>query len=949
LRSFVQGALDEAARAGLEQHLRACPTCREAVTSLGGGQTQVRSPSSPSAPLAHGSAIARYRLLERLGEGGMGVVYSAYDPQLGRNVALKLIRPLGSEGAADELLARFQREGRAIAQLSHPNVIAVHDMGASDGRVFIAMELADGGTLRQWLAMQPRSWREVVALYVAAGDGLCAAHRAGLVHRDFKPENVLLGREGRPRVTDFGLARQVVQQASAASSRLTSSPTQVKSERRITAPGTVMGTLCYMAPEQLLGQDVDARADQFSFCVALWEALHGALPFAPSGAANEWRLLEPKDPATPKWLRRVLERGLQADPRERYPSMEGLLAALRDDPARRLRRRVLLGAGALLLALAGVGAWSLAGRSARLCADASAEAEREWSPARQRALEQAFSQSGRADAPAAFALTRGGLDAWFASWAGMRREACEATRVRGVQSDAMLGLRMACLDRRRAEARALLELLEKPDAELVGNAAQAVRSLAPVRGCAELDVLSAKVAVPTPAERPKVDEAGAAVDRARAFFAAGKYPPGLASAQAAVTAADASGYRPERAAARLLLGRLQEHTGDLKAAEATLLGAVTLAEEAGDDELAARALGQLARLLGARLSRFVEAHAFSALAAAKAQRLGRCDELRAELARSLGLILEAEQHLPEAVEQHRKALSLWQKLEPEGLELAQSLHDLGSALRASGKPQEALVAYEAALAMREAKVGPESDLAAVSRGGLGSVLMSLGRFDEALEIYRRVEATLEKTLGPKHFRVAVALNNVGVVLHEQGQLDKALPYFERALAIREAALGRDNAKVADSATDVATTLTELGRLAEARSRLEQAQAIVEKLPPEHPTQTEYAAGLGRLLLAQGTADKAIAPLEQALKASEDKKGFKGDSSSARARFLLARALWQAGRERPRALALAGAARGFFEQLGAKRFGRDLAEIDAWLASHPAPRDAATAPGARSSK
>src|SRR5581483_9051057 len=217
LAAFLGGTLSTADRAEVERHVETCPACRALVAELlkqersTSGEPNDTLPSSrprSSAPKP-GRAIGRYVLQELIGQGGMGAVYSAYDPVLERKVALKLVRGERHAGGLSEVKERLLREGKSIAQLSHPNIVAVFDMGTSEGEVYVAMELVEGGSLRQWLTSAPRHWREVLERFIAAGQGLAAAHRAGLVHRDFKPENVLVGKDGRVRVTDFGLAASV--------------------------------------------------------------------------------------------------------------------------------------------------------------------------------------------------------------------------------------------------------------------------------------------------------------------------------------------------------------------------------------------------------------------------------------------------------------------------------------------------------------------------------------------------------------------------------------------------------------------------------------------------------------------------------------------------------------------------------------------------------------------
>jgi len=304
--------------------------------------------------------VGRYVLRQHLGAGGMGAVYKAYDPQLDRVLAVKLLH---SEPAdADQLerqSTRFMREAQAMAKLSHHNVVVVHDVGLADGQVFIAMEYVDGMTLRDWLAHVPRDWRQVVDVFIQAGRGLEAAHHKGLVHRDFKPSNVLVGRDGRVRVADFGLARVMLGKdvwASRSESLVPLSPLALDSP--VTAEGAVIGTPAYMAPEQFLGEAVEARTDQYSFCLALHEALFAERPrlINPlSGAVLEARIKGPDFPRlstpAPPWLRDVIARGLGARPQDRHPSMDGLLAALATPP-----RNGSVGVIAVVTALLATGA-----------------------------------------------------------------------------------------------------------------------------------------------------------------------------------------------------------------------------------------------------------------------------------------------------------------------------------------------------------------------------------------------------------------------------------------------------------------------------------------------------------------------------------------------------------------------------------------------------------------
>jgi hypothetical protein len=395
VQALLAGGLVGADRTTAEAHLDTCEECRLVVAAMVkqdaddrtsqtltdpgrvpvpadglGAMTTLAPPGSTvvSRPargtpgtgvLGEGATVGRYRVKAMLGAGGMGVVYRAADPQLGRDLALKLLR---YDRAGDEEERRLAREGQALAKVSHPNVITVHDVGTHDGRVFVAMELVEGGNLRTWLAAQARPLPDVLAVLAAAGRGLAAAHAAGLVHRDFKPDNVLVGTDGRVRVTDFGLARPERAQGPITSGEISlrGLGPEGSIDAVLTRAGALVGSPAYMAPEQLAGGHVDARSDQFGFCVTLYEALYGMRPFA---GTNIFELEEnvmagkvvaaPAGSRVPSALRAIVLRGLAVKPGDRFPSMDHLLAALGRSRARGLR--LVAAAAAALAIAAGVG------------------------------------------------------------------------------------------------------------------------------------------------------------------------------------------------------------------------------------------------------------------------------------------------------------------------------------------------------------------------------------------------------------------------------------------------------------------------------------------------------------------------------------------------------------------------------------------------------------------
>ncbi|WP_224360524.1 protein kinase domain-containing protein [Hyalangium versicolor] len=350
------GRLSLEERQSAAAHIDACPDCRALLAAWGQAISSQGIPATaspheealpqPEKTVEPGSRLGPYLVLYLLGAGGMGVVYAAYDTRLDRRVALKLLRRDRFAGVEQAASARLLGEAKAVARLNHPHVITLYDVGLLDDQVFLAMEFVEGGTLSQWLREKPRTWREVLEVFLPAGQGLAAAHAAGLVHRDFKPDNVLVGQDGRVRVTDFGLARSL----EVAEEPGPRAPPVASPAASVTHTGAAIGTPAYMSPEQLARSKATARSDQFSFCVALHEALFGERPF--DGTSREALRDPPKDSAVPPWLRRVLIRGLSLEPSARHPSMDALLEALEQGPRRERRKRFMLGATVVL----GIGA-----------------------------------------------------------------------------------------------------------------------------------------------------------------------------------------------------------------------------------------------------------------------------------------------------------------------------------------------------------------------------------------------------------------------------------------------------------------------------------------------------------------------------------------------------------------------------------------------------------------
>jgi hypothetical protein len=374
---FLEGTLSRLKMEQVEAHAARCDDCRQLLAELGRNDSQDdQVPTAPMGAEAHlalerGEKVGRFEVLSRIGSGGMGVVFAAYDPGLGRKVALKLLRsPKDSGLPANDAQRRLLREAQAMAQISHPNVIAVYDVGKYKSEVYIAMELVEGETLTRWLRRWPRPWNEILGKFLAAGSALAEAHAGGLAHRDFKPDNVLVGTDERVRVMDFGLARSMFFDGSPADGDTLASSSRSLANmlgHALTRTGAMMGTPRFMAPEQFSGKETDvARSDQFSFCVALYEALYGKHPFEGDTAMGLSReectpRPPPEGSEVPAWLHRALVRGLSFEAKNRFPRMQDLLYAITPPPPRPSRVRLAIAAGVTGLALIGtVSAWVLA-------------------------------------------------------------------------------------------------------------------------------------------------------------------------------------------------------------------------------------------------------------------------------------------------------------------------------------------------------------------------------------------------------------------------------------------------------------------------------------------------------------------------------------------------------------------------------------------------------------
>ncbi len=836
LVGFCRG---ERARAPeVEAHLGECSACLELVALLLGApadSARSRPPAQDAPPLPKGTHLGRFELLEPVGRGGMGEVYAAFDPELTRQVALKRVRRAPHERGSEEANRRLQAEARLMAQLQHPNVVTVYEAGSDGEQLYIAMELVRGLNLAQWLAAQPRGWREVTERFLEAGRGLAAAHRAGILHRDFKPANVLIadGPGGQARVADFGLAGWA--------------EGDVAPEGRWRSGGAsgLRGTLAYLAPERLLGARATAQSDQFSFCVALREALTGEHPFArPTGAARR----------LPAGLDAPLARGLSPRPEQRFEKMEPLLDALQAHLRRGPRRKrvagvLAAGVAVVLLALAGQAGY----RRAR-CASA-ASLSQTWSAAQREALAVRFSAMKQPLGAELWARLQARLDAYAERWRAERMATCRAPSSR---DERPLRLQDACYENRRVALEELVQALTgAPDLE---PALTAVFALPRVETCRDVGLIEAELELPdAPALRATAEALRRALAKGQALYVTGRYDEAASTLDEARAAADAAGLKSLQGAARMWRGEVERERGKLEKARGLYREAILLAEERRDPMLGTRSYASLA-FVELALARTKEAHEALEHAWALLRGVGASAELEADLLTLQGDLLMQQEKLPQALEAQRRALRLREEqLGADHLSMPQSLESVGVLLAMDDKPEEALPYFERAVALRERQLGRHHSFFAASLSNLALTQAALGKEAEAIPLLEEALATVEPAPGAAPtLDVGKYALNLGCRYAVLEQPARAIPAFERALAVLTEHLGPEHPTVALAHTNLGLARSMNGEPEEAERHLRRALALAEaKDGPDHPSTLLAAHNLAGVLRERGLTAEAL--------------------------------------------------------------------------------------------
>jgi tetratricopeptide (TPR) repeat protein len=906
------------------------------VTATIGELTPIARDAPPHPELTRGDTVDRYVVLDRIGAGGMGVVYAAYDPKLDRRVALKLLRSKkgGSAGRA-----RLLMEAQALAKLAHPNVVAVFDVGAVGDQVWIAMEYVEGEPFSVWIRERSRRWPAVLAVLTKVAEGLAAAHKAGLVHRDVKPDNVMIDRDGdRPRVRlmDFGLARTSAGDTTGSSSAELSSSAALEATRA----GRAAGTPGYMAPEQHLRLVLDARTDEFSWCVMAWEALYRERPYGgdlasglvASVIAGNLRT-PPSNADVPRWLRAILQRGLARAPSERYPSMAALLDAIAHGQSRARARRIVGVAaigGALVLSGFGVGELAHA-RKLKACATEAARIDEVWNEAAAASVHDAIVRSGSPHALDTAVRLTPWIDDAAASWRSAREEACVRT-IEAQWSAADDERATACLVEQRWALEGLLAALAEPSREVVDRAIHAAVALPDVAACLDEQLLARRPALPDdPDERAHIEGLRRGLARARSLESAGRYPEADAIARTTLERAQQIGWAPLVAEAWLRRGAAELKRAKYEEAERSLTESYFVAIDAAADAFALEAAAKLILVVGYRQARYDDGvlwgrHAESLLAQQPEQPLravavwgglglvayarGDYDEAAAHHERALAVVEATlgRDHLDvtpplsnlalvefaradwaRAHELHVRALAIDERtLGPSHPAVAVQLTNLANLEQVQGRPAEAVPLYQRALAIDEQSLGADHPDTLTVLSNLGAVQTDLGNLHEAETLLLRAIAARERKLGREHPDLATSHNALGLVYSQMRHWDDARAQYERALAIGEEALGPDHPMVASVLESLAHDHVDRGDYEAALPLYERAAQIRETaLGSDHVDGAIALHGMGLALLGLGRNAEAIAPLERAVALRE--RNPVGASLLAETKAALARA------------------------------------------------------------
>jgi len=849
----------------------------DAAESTSAGDSGVRHRRRPEG-IPRGATLGRYLVLERLGQGGMGVVYAAYDPRLDRKVALKLVAPYSAGRALQEGQERLLREAQSMARLTHPNVVIVHDVGVVEdtarvaaGSVFMAMEHVDGVTLRRWLRVQPRAWRELLRVLVAAGRGLAAAHDKGLVHRDFKPDNVMVDRSGRVLVMDFGLALSDTEHSEAGGLPMGTSDGPVGTSNRATVGGRLAGTLAYMSPEQHLRRTPDARSDQFSFCVTAYEALFDQHPFEAESVVELSASIttgqvrpEPKGSPVPAWVRRHIRRGLALRPEDRFVSMDALLVALEADPRR--RRRIVLAGVLGLSSIAGVvavqqlrGAWA-----EQACEQAGRAIDEVWSDEARARTRSRMLATGAPYAETTADSVASRLDALAGQWSEQRMELCWAAELRHELAPEVERDAVACLDEIMAGTEQLVEALGK-NRESLDAAVPMVLRLPRPAACTDERELARRVRPPAALEA-SIRELQRNLAGIRMQRTTGELVAAQERLEGLRLRAEAIGWAPAIAEVETERGAGLDEVGKPEQAAGVLEAAYFLAGAHGSDLVAMTAATQLVGTVGHRLARADEGLRWGQHAQMLLERLELAGtHHEAKLLRQLAAVHDQRGAHDQALAMMMRSLEIiTEEYGEDHPLLIDPLNKLGVTCGMLGRLGKAAEYFEEAEQLSLTHYGADHPDRAAALNNLGSVHIMLGDYEAAQVTLQEARRIYVRLYGPEHPDVAMTEMQLADILASRGDRRGALALLETATASFIAAYGENHPHHAGSRLRMAGLLRELGELPRAEVEARRGLAIsMHVYGVEHTETVRAKVALARIIEARGDVAAADALLEQA--------------------------------------------------------------------------------------
>ena len=849
----------------------------------------VREPTS----LERGSSLGRYIVLHKLGEGGMGQVYAAYDPELDRRVAVK-IRRFSSDNP-ESFSSRLRQEGRALARLQHPNVVTVFDVGVSDRRLFIATELVQGLTVDRWLEAEKRSWREVVDVFIEVGSGIAAAHAEGLVHRDIKPSNMMVSDQGRAQVLDFGIARDAdLSEGSTIDLDALSRADLPRGSVSQTQTGAVVGTPAFMAPEQRAGNKVGPAADIYSFCLCLHLALFRELPeersseqstpssatdgaaagapAAGAPAAGEPAAGEPAagepaagEPAAgaPAGLRRLVLSGLRKDPEKRPSSMAELIQDLRRfrNRGRRVRRWMT---GATIVILATTLWWTWHRSQATPCATISQRWHDVWNEGRADALSERFQRVDRPFAADVWKTVLAGLDRFGVQWTDNARQWCLAA-TDGSLSPELFDLRTDCLDLRLRAVDATVSLLEKDTDRLVSQAVTMIDELPAISECFDIRALRAPTPPPT---SPRLEEQLPILLQsqadAHALWAAGDFDAAAETTSGLVAGAKAIEHWPLAAEALHQQALIEDARLDKGSAD-TLVEATLAAAAGNHNRVIAESFVRLVKVAGLHLQDFERADRYAEQAASALRALGSPGDLQARLHHQMGINLRHRGRYSEALDSLRQSLN-WrtENLGDDHHSVAETLLSLGNVYDDLNDHSAAREILDRALSIQIQRFGPSHPIVAETYARLGTLAREARNLEDATRFHRKAMDIHRRVHGDNSATFAQSLTYLGELQALDGHFDEAEQSFAQALGILEQSFGPDHANLAVAYATMASAWTEAGRDEQALEPYAHALQIFERaFGAEHPQVGVLRFNLATVHLRLRNLEEAARDFERA--------------------------------------------------------------------------------------